>query len=76
MDFKQNRGFLEVHSLPLEAITTVIDRAGQLAKHCADRTMPQALKGKRVGVIVNDTGWRNTVFAMMDAATMRDKRPT
>ncbi|MBY3441768.1 ornithine carbamoyltransferase [Rhizobium laguerreae] len=60
MDFKQNRDFLEFHSLPLEVITAIIDRAGQLAKHWADRTMPQSLQGKRVGIIVDDSGWRNT----------------
>ncbi|MGR9428702.1 ornithine carbamoyltransferase [Rhizobium leguminosarum] len=60
MNFNQNRDFLEFHSLPLDAIIAIIDRACQLAKHWADRTIPQSLKGKRVGVIVDDTGWRNT----------------
>ncbi|MHC2454577.1 hypothetical protein ACVMIX_001218 [Rhizobium leguminosarum] len=39
MNFNQNRDFLEFHSLPLDAITAIIDRACQLAKHWADRTM-------------------------------------
>ncbi|MBX5195722.1 ornithine carbamoyltransferase [Rhizobium sp. NZLR10] len=60
MDFKSNKDFLEFHSLPLDTITAIIERAGQLAKHWTDRTMPQALRGQRVGIIVDDTGWRNT----------------
>ncbi|ARO24007.1 aspartate/ornithine carbamoyltransferase domain-containing protein [Rhizobium sp. TAL182] len=60
MSSMPNRDFLEFHSLPLDTVTAIIDRAGQLAKHWADRTMPQSLLGKRVGVIVDDTGWRNT----------------
>ncbi|MDK4735828.1 ornithine carbamoyltransferase [Rhizobium sp. CNPSo 3490] len=55
-----NRDFLEFHALPLDTVTAIIDRAGQLAKHWADRTMPQSLLGKRVGVIADDMGWRNT----------------
>ncbi len=60
MSFMSNRDFLEFHSLPPSVILGIIDRADQLAKHWHERTMPQALFGKRVGIIVDDTGWRNT----------------
>lgn len=35
-------------------------RAGELAKAWDERTMPQSLAGKRVALIVDDGGWRNT----------------
>jgi len=54
------KDFLEFHSLPPEAIFGIIERAGQLARLWADRSMPQSLLDKRVGLIVDDTGWRNT----------------
>ncbi|MBB4192654.1 ornithine carbamoyltransferase [Rhizobium aethiopicum] len=60
MDPTLNKDFLEFHSLPLDTVAAIIDRADQLAKHWAGRTMPQSLHGKRVGIIVDDTGWRNT----------------
>ncbi|MDK4704058.1 ornithine carbamoyltransferase [Rhizobium sp. CNPSo 4062] len=60
MNFTSNRDFLEFHSLPLSVTLAIIDRAAQLAKHWHERTMPQTLFGKRVGIIVDDTGWRNT----------------
>ena len=60
MTLKPSKDFLEFHSLPLETILSLIDRATELAKLWNDRAMPQALQGARVGVIVDDTGWRNT----------------
>jgi len=56
MDLKLNKDFLEFHSLPLDTIVSLIDRASELAKLWTDRAMPQALQGKRVGVIVDDAG--------------------
>lgn len=60
MNFQSDRDFLEFHSLPEGILATLIERSGQLAGHWKDRTMPQTLDGKRVGIIVDDTGWRNT----------------
>ena len=60
MNFQSKSDFLEFHSLPLDILTGIIDRAQQLAAHWANCTMPQALTAKRVGIIVDDTGWRNT----------------
>lgn len=61
MYFQSNTDFLEFHSLPVDILTSLLERAEQLATHWDDRTMPQTMKGKRVGIIVDDTGWRNTV---------------
>ncbi|AJC80163.1 aspartate/ornithine carbamoyltransferase domain-containing protein [Rhizobium etli bv. phaseoli str. IE4803] len=60
MNSKPNKDFLEFHSLPLDTIIQLIDRSAQLANHWQSRTMPQSLSGKRIGIIVDDTGWRNT----------------
>ncbi|MCF1433472.1 ornithine carbamoyltransferase [Agrobacterium vitis] len=60
MNFQSTRDFLEFHSLPVDILAGLIERAEQLATHWDSRTMPQTLKGKNVGIIVDDTGWRNT----------------
>lgn len=38
----------------------ILERAQDLAVAWAERRMPQSLNGRRVGLIVDDTGWRNT----------------
>lgn len=55
-----NKDFLEFHGLPKEIILSLIDRAQSLATAWDDRTMPQSLSGKRVALIADDSGWRNT----------------
>jgi ornithine carbamoyltransferase len=55
-----SRDFLEFHQLPAATVTTIIARAGVLATAWTERRMPQSLQGKRVGLIVDDGGWRNT----------------
>ena len=60
MSFRPGRDFLEFHNLSADAIFSIIDRACALAEDWLQGTMPQTLKGKRVGLIVDDTGWRNT----------------
>lgn len=52
--------FLEFHSLPRNAILHIVDRGGQLATHWNEGLMPQTLHGRRIGIVVDDTGWRNT----------------
>ncbi|NKL00350.1 ornithine carbamoyltransferase [Rhizobium leguminosarum bv. viciae] len=54
------RNFLEFHDIPEAGLRSVIARAGVLAKAWDERTMPQSLAGKRVALIVDDGGWRNT----------------
>lgn len=60
MALRQGKDFLEFHDLPADAVLSIIDRAGSLAQDWSKATMPQLLKGKCVGLIVDDTGWRNT----------------
>ncbi|NZD53844.1 ornithine carbamoyltransferase [Rhizobium leguminosarum] len=54
------RNFLEFHDVPEAGLRSIVARAGELAKAWDDRTMPQTLAGKRVALIVDDGGWRNT----------------
>jgi len=60
MPFRSGKDFLEFHDLSSDAVLSIMDRAGSLAEHWSTATMPQTLKGKRIGLIVDDTGWRNT----------------
>ncbi|MFL5009557.1 ornithine carbamoyltransferase [Rhizobium sp.] len=54
------RNFLEFRDIPEAGLRSIIARAGELAKAWDERTMPQSLAGKRVALIVDDGGWRNT----------------
>ncbi|MDV4181925.1 ornithine carbamoyltransferase [Rhizobium brockwellii] len=54
------RNFLEFHDVPEVGLRSIVARAGELAKAWDDRAMPQTLAGKRVALIVDDGGWRNT----------------
>lgn len=60
MRMESNKDFLEFHRLPKEIILSLIDRAQSLATAWDDRSMPQSLSGKRVALIADDSGWRNT----------------
>lgn len=60
MSLRRAKDFLAFHDLPADAVLSIIDRAGDLAEGWSKAAMPQSLKGKRVGLIVDDTGWRNT----------------
>lgn len=55
-----DKDFLEFHGLPKETLLSLIDRAQSLATAWDDRAMPQVLSGKRVALIADDSGWRNT----------------
>lgn len=52
--------FLEFHGLPRDAIVSILDRAQFMATAWANRAMPQSLSGKRIALIADDSGWRNT----------------
>src|SRR5262245_42654796 len=59
------KGFLEFQQLPTDVAVAITKRAGVLADAWLDRQMPQSLEGKRIGLIVDDGGWRNTTaFAL------------
>ncbi|MGZ2432160.1 ornithine carbamoyltransferase [Rhizobium redzepovicii] len=54
------RHFLEFHDIPEAGLRSIVARAGKLAEAWDERAMPQSLTGKRVALIVDDGGWRNT----------------
>ena len=60
MSVRSTASFLEFHQLSADVVITLIERASLLAKAWSDRRMPQSLRGKRVALIVDDGGWRNT----------------
>ena len=60
MTVSADKGFLEFHQLSSDTVLTIIDRAKALATAWAERRMPQSLDGRRVALIADDTGWRNT----------------
>ncbi|WFU68805.1 ornithine carbamoyltransferase [Bradyrhizobium sp. CB2312] len=60
MHHEANRDFLQFQDLGADTIKSIVDRAQVLAAAWHDRAMPQTLAGKRVGLIVDDGGWRNT----------------
>jgi ornithine carbamoyltransferase len=55
-----SRDFLQFHDLGADTLLSIIDRAQVLAAAWRDRAMPQSLADKRVAVIADDGGWRNT----------------
>ena len=60
MSSEASRDFVQFHDLSADAILSIVDRAQILAAAWHDRAMPQNLAGKRVALIVDDGGWRNT----------------
>jgi len=54
------RNFLEFHDIPEAGLRSIVARAGELAEAWDERAMPQSLAEKRVALIVDDGGWRNT----------------
>ena len=60
MPVRSTKSFLEFQQLPTEVAVAITKRAGVLADAWQDRKMPRSLEGKRIGLIVDDGGWRNT----------------
>ncbi|WP_132568100.1 ornithine carbamoyltransferase [Rhizobium sullae] len=60
MPVTTKKNFLEFHQLSPDVVESIIDRANLLASAWDDRRMPQSLQGKRVALVVDDSGWRNT----------------
>jgi ornithine carbamoyltransferase len=52
--------FLEFHDLSADVVTAVLERAGELGEAWRERRMPKSLEGRRIALIVDDGGWRNT----------------
>ncbi|MEX3953959.1 hypothetical protein AB4Y40_40480 [Paraburkholderia sp. EG287B] len=57
---RKKRDILAVDDLRTPELVAIIERAQEMARLWEERRMPQSLAGKRVGLVVNDTGWRNT----------------
>lgn len=60
MHSESSRDLLQLHDLSADTILSIVDRAQVLAKAWHGRAMPQSLAGRRVAVIADDGGWRNT----------------
>ncbi|WP_314950751.1 ornithine carbamoyltransferase [Bradyrhizobium cosmicum] len=54
------RDFVQFHDLCADTILSIVGRAHALAAAWEDRAMPQSLAGKRLALIADDGGWRNT----------------
>lgn len=54
------RGLLALSDLRAADLMTIIERAQTMAALWSERRMPQSLATKRVALVVNDGGWRNT----------------
>lgn len=54
------RDLLALDDLSPDLLLSLAQRAEVLAQAWTDRQMPQSLSGKRIGLIVDDSGWRNT----------------
>ena len=67
---KPGKDFLEFHGLPKEVIFSLIDRAQSLATAWDKRAMPQSQSGRRVALIADDSGWRNTTAFDVGVKTM------
>lgn len=56
----KSRGLLTLDGLAPEVVLALLARAQEMASGWAARRMPQVLAGRRVALIVDDGGWRNT----------------
>ncbi|WP_159996943.1 ornithine carbamoyltransferase [Roseomonas sp. 18066] len=54
------RDLLALDDLPPDQIIAILERAVALARFWSARRMPQSLAGRRLALVVNDGGWRNT----------------
>ncbi|MCQ1571077.1 ornithine carbamoyltransferase [Neorhizobium galegae] len=62
--------FLEFHDLSADVVTAVLERAGALGEAWRERRMPKSLEGRRIALIVDDGGWRNTTAFDLGIQTM------
>ncbi|ONG58166.1 ornithine carbamoyltransferase [Pseudoroseomonas deserti] len=55
-----DRDLLALDDLPPDQLIAILERAVELARLWTARRMPQSLAGRRLALVVNDGGWRNT----------------
>ncbi len=70
MAVSAKRDFLEFHDLPADTVTGILERADALAGAWRERRMPKSLEGRRVALIVDDGGWRNTTASDLGIQAM------
>jgi ornithine carbamoyltransferase len=54
------RNIVELTDVGADNLMWIFARATELAQLWRERRMPLSLSGKRVALVVNDTGWRNS----------------
>lgn len=54
------RHFLALDDLSAPDLLTLLEDAQQMAAHWQARRLPPVLAGRRIALVVNDSGWRNT----------------
>ena len=64
------RSIIELTDVKAADLMWIFGRATELARLWRDRRMPLSLSGKRVALVVNDTGWRNTAAFDLGIQTM------
>ena len=60
MTAAMGRDLLALDDLSSSDLLAILKRAQDFAGYWSERRMPQSLSGKRIALIVNDGGWRNT----------------
>jgi ornithine carbamoyltransferase len=60
MQTAASRDLLALDDLTASDILGILKRAQDFAGTWSERRMPQSLAGKRIALVVNDGGWRNT----------------
>jgi len=71
--------FLALTDLDSLTLVKLLERTQQLASLWKERLMPQSLAGKHIGLVSNDTGWRNTTAFDLGIQSMGGlcvRRPT
>ncbi|MCG6121558.1 MAG: ornithine carbamoyltransferase [Microvirga sp.] len=66
----ETRSLLRLNDLSSERLDTLLERALVLAARWEARDMPQTLAGARLGLIVEERGWRNPVAMALGARAM------
>lgn len=64
------RSLIELTDISAAHLMWIFARASEMAQLWRDRRMPPSLSGKRVALVVNDTGWRNTTAFDLGIQTM------
>lgn len=65
-----NFDLLSLESLDTSMVESLAVRAVELERHWRERTMPQALCGRRIGIIAELPGWRNPTALSLGVAAM------